>query len=330
VELHDAREDAEAEVLADRPVTTASLPSGLVTFVLTDIEGSTRLLRRLGEAYEPVLERHRQLLRSAWAMFDGQEVDVEGDGCLVAFAEPLSAMRACAEAQRRLAVEPWGPAVEVRVRIGIHRGLASPRGHSYVALAVHQLSRVMACAHGGQVLLTDDVAGHLPVDDRLWLVPMGHYRIRDFDTPVRIHQLGGPGLAGSFPALRALPADKVLGGGDFGYKDAPKVLDTMDAALETFGPVQPRNAKRQEPFPFRGVGMHEDSQDYGFALNNELMLQDMEQVKLLGATTSWSSTTTVPMALQRWPKKSAECSACGSGFSSSVRMKPRSIRTVPS
>jgi class 3 adenylate cyclase len=73
VELHDeARENAEAEVPADRPLTTASLPSGLVTFVLTDIEGSTRLLRRLGEAYEPVLERHRQLLRSAWAMFGSE------------------------------------------------------------------------------------------------------------------------------------------------------------------------------------------------------------------------------------------------------------------
>ena len=194
-------------MLADRPLSTASLPSGLVTFVLTDIEGSTRLMRRLGEAYESVLERHRQLLRSAWAMHDGHEVDVEGDGGLIAFAEPLSAVRACAEAQRLLAVEPWGPAVEVRVRMGIHRGLASPRGHNYVALAVHQLARVMACAHGGQVLLTDDVAEHLPIDDRLWLVPMGHYRIRDFDTPVRLHQLGGPGLAGSFPALRALPAD---------------------------------------------------------------------------------------------------------------------------
>ena len=116
-------------MLADRPPPTASLPSGLVTFVLTDIEGSTRLMRRLGEAYESVLERHRQLLRSAWAMYDGHEVDVEGDGGLIVlFAEPLSAMRAGAEAQRLLAVEPWGPAVEVRVRMGIHRGLASPRG----------------------------------------------------------------------------------------------------------------------------------------------------------------------------------------------------------
>jgi len=159
VELHDeARENAEADVLADRPLSTASLPSGLVTFVLTDIEGSTRLLRRIGEAYESVLERHRQLLRSAWAMYDGHEVDVEGDGCLIAFAEPLSAMHACAEAQRLLAVEPWEPAVAVRVRMGIHRGLASPRGHSYVALAVHQLSRVMACAHGGQVLLSSTTA----------------------------------------------------------------------------------------------------------------------------------------------------------------------------
>ncbi len=208
MERHEeARGNAEAEVLADRPPPTTSLPSGLVTFVLTDIEGSTRLMRRLGEAYEPVLERHRQLLRSAWAMHDGHEVDVEGDGGLIAFAEPLSAVRACAEAQRLLAVEPWGPDVEVRVRMGIHRGLASPRGHNYVALAVHQLARVMACAHGGQVLLTDDVAEHLPIDDQLRLVPMGHYRIRDFDTPVRIHQLGGSGLAGSFPALRALPAD---------------------------------------------------------------------------------------------------------------------------
>ena len=103
------------------------LPSGIVTFVFTDIEGSTRLLRRLGDAYAPVLDRHQDIIRSNFTACRGREVHVEGDGFLFAFDDAGAAVEACRSAQRALHTEPWPSDGLVRVRMGIHCGLASPR-----------------------------------------------------------------------------------------------------------------------------------------------------------------------------------------------------------
>jgi len=184
------------------------LPTGRVTFVFTDIEGSTKLLRHLGdEAYRPVLERHRELIRQAATEHDGTLVNMQGDACFLAFSSTDAAAAACAQAQRLLAAEAWPPSTPVRVRMGVHSGLANPRADDYVALAVHQATRVMSAGHGGQVLLSEHAVEELSGDGALTVVPVGRYTLRDFDEPVRLHQLAGPGLAEDFPAVRALPSE---------------------------------------------------------------------------------------------------------------------------
>jgi predicted ATPase/class 3 adenylate cyclase len=187
--------------------STVELPSGVVTFVFTDIEASTRLLYRLGDGYVAVLERHRELLRDVWAEHRGREVSVEADSFFVAFADARDAVAACLSAQRALATEDWPGGVDVRVRIGLQTGLASPHGEDYVALAVHQAARVMASGHGGQILVTEDTVAAMGGDHEFELHPLGRFRLRDFTQPVRLYQLHGEGLGTDFPAVRAIPAD---------------------------------------------------------------------------------------------------------------------------
>ena len=182
------------------------LPRGIVTFVFTDVEGSTRLLRRLGDAYPDVLERHFTLLRQAWAAHAGHEIDTAGDSDFVAFRDATAAVEACAEAQRLLGAEPWPEDGEMRARMGIHTGLASPIDGSYRALAVHQAARVMSAAHGGQVLVSGDTVARLSALRHAAIVPVGRYRLRDFDDPPQLFSLVEPAGA-PFPAVRALPAD---------------------------------------------------------------------------------------------------------------------------
>lgn len=200
-----------------------TLPSGVVTFVFTDIEGSTRLLRRWESRYEELLERHRAILRAAWERHRGCEVGTEGDAFFVAFERADDAIEACAAAQRGLLAEPWPEGADVRVRMGVHCGLAWPRGDNYVALAVHQAARVVSAAHGGQVIATSEAAERagMPVRESdsaapatrspggggTELLALGRFRIRDFDEPVQLLQVMGPGIPAEFPALRVLPAD---------------------------------------------------------------------------------------------------------------------------
>src|SRR5437870_5450715 len=133
----------------------AELPSGTITFVFTDIEGSTRLFQRLGPGYEALLQDHRRLLRSAFERHEGHEVATEGDSFFVAFAKASDALNACLQAQRSLAEHPWPEDAVIRVRMGIHSGEATPIGTDYVALAVHEAARIASVAHGGQVLASE-------------------------------------------------------------------------------------------------------------------------------------------------------------------------------
>ena len=185
---------------------TRELPAGTVTFVFTDIEGSTQLFRRLGDDYTKLLDRHKELLRRAWSAHEGAELGTEGDSFLVAFQRAEDAIAACAMGQRLLGEEPWGDS-PVRVRMGVHSGLAYPRGGEYVALAVHQAARVVATGHGGQIVISAETAGIAgPVDD-VQLGSLGSYRLRDFDAPVQLFAAVGAGLASGLPALRAVSAD---------------------------------------------------------------------------------------------------------------------------
>jgi len=135
------------------------LPSGLVTFMFTDIEGSTRLARMLGDDYGSVLLAHRTLLRAVFSDFDGVELFTEGDSFFVAFREAGSALAACVEAQRRLSAHEWpGRDAMPRVRMGVHTGYAKPIGEEYASIEVHRAARVAAAAHGGQVLCSGATA----------------------------------------------------------------------------------------------------------------------------------------------------------------------------
>ena len=170
------------------------LPSGTVTFVFTDVEGSTRLLRELGERYAEVLAEHRRILREAFCAYGGVEVDAQGDAFLAAFARAGDALAAAEQAQTGLASTP------VRVRVGIHTGEPEVTAEGYVGLDVHRGARICAAAHGGQVVLsqqTMDAAGGLGA-----LVDLGRHRLKDLSEPERLYQFGDA----VFPPLRSLNA----------------------------------------------------------------------------------------------------------------------------
>jgi predicted ATPase/class 3 adenylate cyclase len=186
---------------------TSSLPVGTLTFLFTDIEGSTRLVTAMGPAFAALLERHHAIMRAAISATGGIEVSTEGDAFFVVFQGPVAALTAAATVQRALAVEGWPAETQsVRVRMGLHTGEATLGGDDYVGVEVHRAARIAAAAHGGQVLVSSAtsalVRGSLPGD--LQLRELGEFRLKDLDVPERLAQLVGPGLTDDFPRLRTL------------------------------------------------------------------------------------------------------------------------------
>jgi predicted ATPase/class 3 adenylate cyclase len=180
------------------------LPSGLVTFMFTDIEGSTRLARMLGTGYHPVLGAHRALLRRTMHDFNGTELFTEGDSFFVAFSSAAAGLAACLDAQRALAAHAWPtPDARPRVRMGLHTGYATPVGREYASAEVHRAARIASAAHGGQVLCSAATARHadaLPPDAEL--LDLGAHLLRGFDDRERLYQLVAPGLDRAFPRPR--------------------------------------------------------------------------------------------------------------------------------
>jgi len=183
-------------------------PSGIVSFLYTDIEGSTRLLSRIGDDYVDVLDRHNVALRAVWKAHGGSEVFTEGDSFVVAFGSADQAIVAAVAGQRVLTAEEWPEAVTLKVRMGIHSGLAAPQGDSYVSMAVHQASRIIETAHGGQIVVSQDTEFLATTGSEVALRPLGRFRVRDFAHAVRLYQVVGEGIEEHFPALRAIPADQ--------------------------------------------------------------------------------------------------------------------------
>jgi predicted ATPase/class 3 adenylate cyclase len=186
----------------------AALPRGLVVFVFTDIEGSTRLLHHDAEAYGDSVERHRELIRSAADAFHGHVMAAEGDSSFMVFGDADQAVAAAAALQRAIAEEPWPEHGRLAVRIGAHCGLAAPRGYDYVTLAVHQAARVTAAGHGGQVVLSEEVVALLSADARAHATALGRFRVRDFEQPVELFEYRSAGTPTSFPPLRVASADQ--------------------------------------------------------------------------------------------------------------------------
>jgi predicted ATPase/class 3 adenylate cyclase len=186
----------------------AILPQGTVTFLFTDIEGSTRLVQDLGPAYRDVLERHQSLLRDAFSR--GVEVGTEGDSFFVAFASATDAVAAAAAGQLALAAEAWPEGHPVRVRMGLHTGQANPGADGYVGYDVHRAARIAAAGHGGQVLLSESTHSLVRHDlpDGVTVRDLGPHRLKDLTTPERISQLVVGGLDDDFPALRTLDSSR--------------------------------------------------------------------------------------------------------------------------
>jgi predicted ATPase/class 3 adenylate cyclase len=178
-------------------------PAGTVTLLFTDIEGSTRLLERLGrERYADALTLHRRLLRGAFEQHGGYEVDYEGDAFFVVFSRAEDAVAAAASAQHALAAAEWPDDQEFRVRMGIHTGEPLAVPPKYVGLDVHRAARIMAAGHGGQVLLSQTTRDLL--DDRFAVRDLGEHRLKDLSAAQPLYQLRIDGLTREFPALKTL------------------------------------------------------------------------------------------------------------------------------
>ena len=159
-----------------------ALPAGTVTFLFTDVEGSTQLLHSLGEErYADALAEHRRILRGAFSARGGVEVDTQGDAFFIAFPTAPAALAAAAAATEELAAGP------IRVRMGIHSGTPLLTDEGYVGVDVHRAARIAACGHGGQILLSTAAAGLVDADA---LHDLGEHRLKDLSAPERIYQFG--------------------------------------------------------------------------------------------------------------------------------------------
>jgi YVTN family beta-propeller protein len=181
------------------------LPSGAVTFLFTDIEGSTRLLKQLRERYAEVLGEHHRLLRTAFAAHEGHEVDTQGDAFFVAFSRARDAVLAAVDGQLALLTHEWPEGAQVRVRMGIHTGQAAASNGRYTGLAVHRAARICAAGHGGQVLVSQATQTLIEDEEeelQISLRDLGVQRLKDLDRPVRLYQVTAPALPADFPPPR--------------------------------------------------------------------------------------------------------------------------------
>jgi predicted ATPase/class 3 adenylate cyclase len=187
-------------------MTRRRLPTGTVTFLFSDIEGSTRLVQDLGPvAYGKVLDQHHALLRSAFGRHGGTERGTQGDSFLVVFREASAAVSAAADAQRAIAQASWPPGTAVRVRMGLHTGSGQKGGDDYVGVDINRAARIASAAHGGQVLLSSTTVAlvdHTTIKDVL-IRHLGEHRLKDLAQAESLSQLVVLGLPSDFPPPRS-------------------------------------------------------------------------------------------------------------------------------
>src|SRR5262245_56223016 len=187
---------------------TGDLPAGTVTFLFTDLEGSTRLLEAHPAAYREAVRRHHELLRDAVEAQGGVVFETVGDAVYAAFTGPTDAVAAALAGQLALHGEAWGETGPLRARMGVHLGEVERQGGHYFGAPLYRCARLMGTAHGGQVVLSqatyDLVQDALP--EGATLRDLGEHRLKDLQRPERVFQLTAPGLTGEFPPLRSLDA----------------------------------------------------------------------------------------------------------------------------
>jgi class 3 adenylate cyclase len=186
----------------------ASLPSGTVTFLFTDIEGSTRLLQELGDHYGDIVRDHRQLVRDRFGAHGGSEVDTQGDAFFYSFPRARDAVAGAVDAQRALAGHDWPGSAEVRVRMGLHTGEPTVGEEGYLGLDVVRAARICSAGHGGQILLSETTRALLgnELPEGVSVVDLGRQNLKDVQHE-RIFQLALNEQSGDFPPLKtAAPA----------------------------------------------------------------------------------------------------------------------------
>jgi class 3 adenylate cyclase len=195
------RSERESGGRAGLPVV---LPSGFVTMLMTDIEGSTGLVQHLGEAYGSVLDRLTAVLRGCTSAEGGHEVESRADEFFAVFASPRSAVDAAVDIQRSLLARTWDHGLPVRVRIGVHSGYPTSRDRNYIGMDVHATSRICAVGHGGQVVVSANTreAVRASAPDGVRFRNLGSHRLRGLPEAVALYQLGAKGLPTRFPPLR--------------------------------------------------------------------------------------------------------------------------------
>ncbi|MCI0696514.1 tetratricopeptide repeat protein [candidate division KSB1 bacterium] len=186
--------------------SSSKAPSGTVTFLFSDIEGSTQLLHRLGDKYPQALEEQRAIMRAAFQQFQGYEIDTAGDGFFVAFSRAQDGVAAAIAAQRRLAAHHWPEDETLRVRMALHTGEPTATATGYVGIDVHRAARLCSAGHGGQILISETtrqlVAGNLP-DGVSWR-DLGEHRLKDLQQAEHIYQIIAADLQADFPSLKTL------------------------------------------------------------------------------------------------------------------------------
>jgi class 3 adenylate cyclase len=184
-----------------------TLPSGTITFLFSDIEGSTRLLHRLRDRYGDLVAQHRHVMRGAATESGAVEIDAHGDAFFFSFTRARDAAVGALAAQRRIAAEAWPEQAEVKVRMGLHTGEPTLGEEGYLGLDVVRGARIAAAAHGGQILVSETTRALLPAElpDGAEIVDLGEHSLKDLERPERLFQLVAPGLDSNFPAPRADP-----------------------------------------------------------------------------------------------------------------------------
>jgi class 3 adenylate cyclase len=183
---------------------------GTVTFVFTDIEGSTRLVQQFKDRWPEVRSAHRRIVREAFEAHGGDEVDTQGDSFFYVFGRARDAALAAADAQRGLAAHAWPPGGEVRIRVGMHTGEPVVSEEGYHGVGVHRAARIMSAGHGGQVLLSEATAAVLRDEEvaGVGVRDLGVHRLKDLDRPEHVYQLVADGLEPAFPKLRTAGEEK--------------------------------------------------------------------------------------------------------------------------
>jgi len=225
-----------------------ALPSGTITFLFTDVEGSTELLRRLGDGYAAVLSEQRRILRQTLGQTGGREIDAQGDAFFFSFTRARDAVAGAVDAQRTLAGHSWPEGVVLKVRMGLHTGEPAVGDEGYVGLDIVRAARICSAGHGGQILLSETtralLGSQLPAGATLR--DLGRQKLKDLEEE-RIYELELDGAGERFPALkterRTLPSGAEILGEDFGQRIEQFVSRQLEGSLPRDIPSRPPRHK---------------------------------------------------------------------------------------